>query len=101
MAAHGSGAVALSQATATRVLNVDIGGGTTKLALIENGDILATIAIAVGGRLIVEDEAGMTRIEEPARDVAHSLGIDLALGQRCRRRTARASWSAWSGCSCA
>ena len=81
MAAHGSGAVAMSRGNANTVLNVDIGGGTTKLALIENGEILATIAIAVGGRLIVEDKTGMTRIEEPVRDVARSLGIDLALGQ--------------------
>jgi ethanolamine utilization protein EutA len=82
MAAHGSGAVAMSRARASTVLNVDIGGGTTKLALIENGDILATAAIAVGGRLVVEDKAhGMTRIEEPAREVARSLGIDLALGR--------------------
>ncbi len=55
MAAHGSGAVALSRGHGITVLNVDIGGGTTKLALIEKGQILATIAIAVGGRLIVED----------------------------------------------
>ncbi len=57
MAAHGSGAVAMSRGNANTVLNVDIGGGTTKLALIEKGEILATIAIAVGGRLIVEDDA--------------------------------------------
>ena len=81
MAAHGSGAVAMSRGNGNTVLNVDIGGGTTKLAFIENGEILATIAIAVGGRLIVEDKTGMTRIEEPVRDVASSLGIDLALGQ--------------------
>lgn len=81
MAAHGSGAVAMSRGNGNTVLNVDIGGGTTKLAWIERGEILATIAIAVGGRLIVEDPAnGMTRIEEPARDIAKSLGIDLTLG---------------------
>ena len=81
MAAHGSGAVAMSRGNGNTVLNVDIGGGTTKLALIEKGEILATIAIAVGGRLIVEDKTGMTRIEEPVQEVANSLGIDLALGQ--------------------
>ena len=99
MAAHGSGAVAhVARHTATTVLNVDIGGGTTKLALIEKGEILATIAIAVGGRLIVEDKGqGMTRIEEPAQEVARSLGIDArARASRCRRRTASASSSAWS-----
>jgi len=81
LAAHGSGAVALSRGHKARLLNVDIGGGTTKLALIEDGRLTATLAIAVGGRLLVEDpKAGLTRIEEPAREVARSLGIDLTLG---------------------
>ncbi len=82
LAAHGSGAVALSRGHCARILNVDIGGGTTKLALIENGALVATAAIAVGGRLLVEDpKAGLTRIEEPVREIAESLGITLALGQ--------------------
>jgi ethanolamine utilization protein EutA len=81
MAAHGSGAVALSRGQGKTLLNIDIGGGTTKLALIENGVILATVAIAVGGRLIVEGRDGLTRVEPPAQDVAKALGIGLALGQ--------------------
>src|ERR1700676_3798416 len=82
LAAHGSGAVALSRGHATLILNVDIGGGTTKLALIDNGVLVATAAIAVGGRLLVEDakgdqKSGLTRIEEPVREIAASLGITL------------------------
>ena len=58
------------------------GGGTTKFALIENGHLAATAAIAVGGRLIVDDpKHGLVRIEEPAREIAKNLGIELALGQ--------------------
>src|SRR5207248_10597659 len=72
MAAHGSGAVALSRGHNATLLNVDIGGGTTKLALIEKGRILATCAIAVGGRLIVEEDAkGLSRIESPAQEIAN------------------------------
>jgi ethanolamine utilization protein EutA len=82
MAAHGSGAVALSRGHNATLLNVDIGGGTTKFALIEKGRVLATCAIAVGGRLIVEDdERGLTRVEPPAETVAKTLGIELALGK--------------------
>src|SRR5262249_30489342 len=86
MAAHGSGAVALSRGHNATLLNVDIGGGTTKFALIENGRILATCAVAVGGLgggggLIVEGAGGgLTRIEEPAGQIAKALGIELALG---------------------
>jgi len=82
LAAHGSGAVALSRGHNATLLNIDIGGGTTKLTLIEKGRILATVAIAVGGRLLVEDpKQGLIRIEDPAREVAASLGIELTLGQ--------------------
>src|SRR5437588_11112263 len=81
MAAHGSGAIALSRGHAATVLNVDIGGGTTKFALIEKGRILATCALAVGGRLVVEEEqAGLTRVEPPAQEVAQASGIALRLG---------------------
>jgi len=42
LAAHGSGATAISRRTHRTVLNVDIGGGTTKFAHIRNGEILST-----------------------------------------------------------
>ena len=78
MAAHGSGAIALSRGHNAVLLNVDIGGGTTKFALIEKGSILATCAIATGGRLMVEDELnGLTRIEPPAQEIAAEAGIEL------------------------
>ncbi len=81
LAAHGAGATAISRQTHRPVLNVDIGGGTTKLALIDNGEIRATCAIAVGGRLIVQDETGrLTRLEEPARQAARAVDLDLTLG---------------------
>ena len=82
LAAHGSGAVALSRGHNATLLNVDIGGGTTKFALIEKGRILVTAAIAVGGRLIVADaKHGLTRIEGPAQEIAQNLGIALELGK--------------------
>jgi ethanolamine utilization protein EutA len=81
MAAHGSGAVRLSKTRGVTVLNVDIGGGTTKFAVVRNGEILATAAIAVGGRLIVEDPQGVVRLEGPAEEVAKSLGIPVSVGK--------------------
>ena len=78
LAAHGAGAVAISRHTHKTVLNVDIGGGSTKLALIQNGHIRSTCAIAVGGRLVVCDAAGrLVRVDEPARRLADRLGIAL------------------------
>lgn len=83
LAAHGSGATALSRQTHKTVLNVDIGGGTTKFALIQNGEVRETCAVAVGGRLLAYAEDGTwSRIEDSARRVAESLGFELALGKR-------------------
>ena len=56
LAARGAGAVEWSEMTGKRVLHMDIGGGTSNLAWIEAGKILATGCLNVGGRLIKFDE---------------------------------------------
>jgi ethanolamine utilization protein EutA len=97
LAAHGSGAVALSKARQTCILHADIGGGTTKLALIDRGVIVGLAAFAVGGRLLATDADGAwTRIDDSARLVAENLGIaptprafaDAAVRQKIVRRLA-------------
>src|SRR5215470_232211 len=65
LAAHGSGAVAYSAEKQCRVLNVDIGGGTTKLAVAERGRVLSTAAFHIGGRLIATDDSGKITVLEP------------------------------------
>jgi ethanolamine utilization protein EutA len=61
LAAYGSGSVALSARTGQRVLCVDIGGGTTKLSLIDRGTVRRTAAIEVGARMVSFDPAGTVR----------------------------------------
>lgn len=76
LAAHGSGATGIAQRRGQCGLHVDIGGGTTKLALIDRGEIISVAAFAVGGRLLARDEQGAwTRIDDSARLVANELGI--------------------------
>src|ERR1700681_1848287 len=58
LAAYGSGASRVSYDQASRLLNIDIGGGTTKLAIVEKGNVIATAALHIGGRLHVVDEIG-------------------------------------------
>jgi ethanolamine utilization protein EutA len=90
LAAHGSGAVALSHQRGDTLLHVDVGGGTTKLGLLRDGEVLATAAVHVGGRLVAFDaEDRVTRIEPSARLVAHELGIPLSLGARLTARDRR------------
>jgi ethanolamine utilization protein EutA len=79
LAAHGSGAVQLSKDRGVPVLHVDIGGGTTKLALIDKGVVLGVAAFAVGGRCIATDANGAyTRVDDSAVAVAKELGLDTS-----------------------
>ena len=58
LAAKGAGAVDYSARTGKRVLHFDIGGGTSNIALIEDGKITATTCLNVGGRLVKIDRDG-------------------------------------------
>jgi ethanolamine utilization protein EutA len=83
LSAHGSGAVALSAERPGRVLNVDIGGGTTKLAVAEQGKVLSTAAFHVGGRLLATEEAGIVSVLEPGgQALARQVGFELQIGDR-------------------
>ena len=52
LAARGAGAAEYSEKTGKTVLHMDIGGGTSNLACIRDGKIVATTCLNVGGRLI-------------------------------------------------
>src|SRR5215475_9449747 len=83
LAAHGSGAVAHSAEQQCRVLNVDIGGGTTKLAVAERGRVLGTAAFHLGGRLMARDGAGVITMVEPGgQTLARQLGFEWQVGGR-------------------
>ena len=82
LAAFGSGAVARSIRDGVRVMNIDIGGGTSKIAVCEHGEIVDLTAIDVGARVLAFDEAGrVQRIEESARRFAADVGLELAMGE--------------------
>ena len=81
LAAHGSGAVEMSSGTAETVLNVDVGGGTTKLSLVADGAVLHTGAFSVGARLVAYDDSHrLTRVEPPGRWMLDRLGSTVGVG---------------------
>ena len=65
LAAKGAGAVGFSEQTHKPVLHMDIGGGTSNLALIEDGRILATACLNVGGRLLKFEKTGRVTYVSP------------------------------------
>jgi ethanolamine utilization protein EutA len=90
MAAHGAGAVAKSS-EGRCVLNVDIGGGTSKLALCEGGAVTDTSVVNVGGRLVAwDDEGRVARLEDAGRLIAEACGLSLSIGTRLTEEMKRA-----------
>lgn len=84
IAGKGSGAATRSQTCGRRIANVDIGGGTTNIAVFEDGEVLMTRCFRVGGRLVeVEPETLVVRrIREPAALIAKTHGLDLVAGRK-------------------
>jgi ethanolamine utilization protein EutA len=98
LAAYGSGAARVSHELRRPVLNIDIGGGTTKLALVEDGRVVHTAAIHIGGRLAVVEPVGpdpgsrpcpvqgpapvlkITRLDPAGKQLARNAGLDWNLG---------------------
>ena len=102
LAAKGAGTTEFSQKTGKRVLHMDIGGGTSNLALVEDGDVMSTACLNVGGRLVKFDQqdrityispvigklckltVGETATPEALRPVAQMLteALEMAAGLR-------------------
>jgi ethanolamine utilization protein EutA len=80
LAAYGSGAARVSHETGKRILNIDIGGGTTKLGLVDNGHVLRTAAIHIGGRLVVVEDGRVVRLDPAGAHHVKRAGFDWRLG---------------------
>ncbi|MEO5693949.1 MAG: ethanolamine ammonia-lyase reactivating factor EutA [Usitatibacter sp.] len=96
LAAYGSGAARASHDLKAPVLNVDIGGGTTKLALVENGTVVHTAAIHLGGRLAVLEGERVARLDPAGKRLAAHAGIEWSLGVHATAAQAQtvAEWMA-------
>ena len=101
LAAKGAGADTLSLETGQPVLHIDIGGGTSNLALIENGNVIRTGCLNVGGRLLKVNNgvisylspvlSGLTALkvgDKPSLDQLEAVadlltqGLEMAAGLR-------------------
>jgi ethanolamine utilization protein EutA len=81
LSAMGSGVVELSRETQRTILNADVGGGTSNLAICSKGNILSTSCINVGGRLLgIDKEFKIWRIDRPSQFLMNELGMNYKLG---------------------
>ncbi|WP_306055273.1 ethanolamine ammonia-lyase reactivating factor EutA [Natronococcus wangiae] len=93
LAGRGSGAAARAAETNGAVANVDVGGGTTNVAIFEGRSdsgrgrsgvrVSETRCLDVGGRLVrFGDERRVASISPPARLLADALEVSLAVGEQ-------------------
>jgi len=66
------------------IANLDIGGGTTNVAVFKNGEIIDTACLDIGGRLVVfSDNLGtVSYASDKIKTLAKSQGIELVPGAR-------------------
>ena len=81
MAGQGSGAQAQSKKRRRRVANLDIGGGTSNIAIFDCGEMVAVGCYDIGGRqLRFTPEGRITYISESAARIAGAIGLNLRIG---------------------
>lgn len=82
LAGRGAGADKFSKENRCRVLNIDIGGGTSNLAVFNNGEPKDCGCLDIGGRLIKFDEVRrITYISEKVKTLIKRHGLRIFEGE--------------------
>ncbi|MHA1931963.1 MAG: ethanolamine ammonia-lyase reactivating factor EutA, partial [Promethearchaeota archaeon] len=77
----GSGIVEQSKRTQRNLMNIDVGGGTSNIAISSKGEVLSTSCINVGGRLLgIDKDFKIWRIDEPTEWIMKELNMSYSLG---------------------
>ncbi len=86
IAGKGSGAQRYSRENACVVANLDVGGGTTNIAVFSSGEMATTGCYDIGGRQIRLSDAGLVEyVSASAKQVARHVGVDVRVGQHARQ----------------
>ncbi len=81
LGAMGSGIVDQTLEDGTTVMNIDVGGGTSNLAIASKGQVTSTSCTNVGGRLLgIDEDFKIWRIDEPTEYLFKELGLDHKIG---------------------
>lgn len=80
LAGHGAGASELSKNKMNKVINFDIGGGTTNAVIFDNGEVVDVFALDIGGRLIkIDFDGNVIYISERIQHIIDRLELNINL----------------------
>ncbi len=81
LAGFGAGASETSKSLTAKILNFDVGGGTTNAAMFWEEEAIDAYALNIGGRLVKFDEGGaITYISSKIQWLLPKLNINLKIG---------------------
>ncbi|MFJ7667128.1 ethanolamine ammonia-lyase reactivating factor EutA [Lysinibacillus sp. NPDC097195] len=80
IAAKGAGTVQQSKNTAKVIANIDIGGGTANIAVMQFGEVIGTCTLHVGGRLIEFYDGKIQSISPPLKKLMQKWSNPLQIG---------------------
>lgn len=83
IAGKGAGADLFSKSQRSVMVNLDIGGGTTNIAVFKEGEVIDTTCLDLGGRLIKihPDSMKIEYISKKVKKLADNMGIRIEVGQ--------------------
>lgn len=82
LSARGAGTDTLSHDRRITAANLDVGGGTTNIALYDKGILRGVSCLDVGGRLIKIEQGKISYIFHKTKALAERHGISIAVGDR-------------------
>ncbi|MFB5375595.1 ethanolamine ammonia-lyase reactivating factor EutA [Enterococcus faecalis] len=83
IAGKGAGAQTYSETKRKPAVNLDIGGGTTNLAVFKDGEVIDTACFDIGGRLIkLDQQQKITYIAPKIQEIINKKGLTLHLGDQ-------------------
>ena len=89
LAGRGSGAAERAAATGETVANVDVGGGTTNVAVFSGGRLVETRCLEVGARLVRLEGGVVAAIAPHATDLIAGSDTSVSVGDRATEERLR------------
>ena len=89
IAGKGAGAEQESKKRGATVVNLDIGGGTTNIAVFRNGEVLDTACLDIGGRMIHfgDGRGEVNYVADKLRRLTRSINVTVAEHQTLSKTT--------------
>ena len=82
------------------IANIDVGGGTSNIAVYNRGDLVAVACLDIGGRLICIDSGVVSFVAPSIRQLAERYQIPLRVGVPADRSMLRQICDKMANASC-